>query len=144
MSHDLVVESGAVDEDDVEFAHRLVTAAAQAALPFATHSVEHRQKSDGSPVSEADLAAERAMLPSSSSAVRTMELRARRRGSSLRGDADGSSTRSTALLSSYAVTRSGAPTSLCRLTDGSSSGSSVDLFVDRGGGPRRSRSERLR
>jgi histidinol-phosphatase len=56
------MEREAVDPDDVEFAHRLVTAAAEVALPFVGDSVRHQQKLDGSPVSEADFAAERAML----------------------------------------------------------------------------------
>ena len=51
-----------VNEADIEFAHRLVTAAARAALPYVGDAVGHRQKADGSPVSEADLAAEEAMV----------------------------------------------------------------------------------
>jgi histidinol-phosphatase len=52
----------AVDQADIEFAHELATAAALAALPYAGGHVAHRAKADGSPVSDADLAAEEAML----------------------------------------------------------------------------------
>jgi histidinol-phosphatase len=51
-----------VDDADIELAHRLVTAASTAALPHVADAVAHRQKRDGSPVSDADLAAEAAML----------------------------------------------------------------------------------
>lgn len=51
-----------VDARDVELAHELATVASLAALPFAGGAVGHRFKSDGTPVSDADLAAEEAML----------------------------------------------------------------------------------
>ena len=51
-----------VHADDIELAHELASVAAEAALPHAGGAVEHRLKGDGSPVSVADLAAERAML----------------------------------------------------------------------------------
>lgn len=51
-----------VETSDVEFAHELASAADQVALRFAGGEVRYRSKADGTPVSDADLAAEEAML----------------------------------------------------------------------------------
>lgn len=51
-----------VSAEDIELAHELASLAAQSAMPYAGGTVRHRAKRDGSPVSDADLAAERVML----------------------------------------------------------------------------------
>jgi histidinol-phosphatase len=51
-----------VAEADITFAHLLASAATQAVLPYVGGTVSCRTKDDGTPVSDADLAAEEAML----------------------------------------------------------------------------------
>jgi histidinol-phosphatase len=48
--------------DDVEFAHELATTATRIALSYFDADVRYETKSDGSPVSDADLAVERALV----------------------------------------------------------------------------------
>lgn len=51
-----------MDPDDVRLAHELATVAAAVALPYFRNNVVVETKADGSPVSAADLAVERALI----------------------------------------------------------------------------------
>ena len=57
------MDSSAPDPaDDLRFAHELADVAAEVALPYFQQGVAEVTKDDGSPVSEADLATERALI----------------------------------------------------------------------------------
>jgi len=51
-----------VSRSDIELAHRLADLAAQVAISYRPHEVRRELKTDGSPVSDADLAVEEALL----------------------------------------------------------------------------------
>lgn len=71
---------------DLELAHRLVDEAARIALGYFGRAVEHREKSDGTPVSAADLAVENALVETITRERPGDAVLSEERGGAARGD----------------------------------------------------------